>query len=133
MAGRTGFGIVVGFASGFHAEITGVDHSGIKRESVDVSSSDSPSGWMEFIPSSLIDAGELKVEMRFKPGTIPPIDQPAETVTVTFPLAGTETTAGSFVADGFLTEYEYTGPMDDAMGCTATLKFTGPLTINPPS
>lgn len=120
-----GFGTSITFQSGFFAAIKDVKHSGISRESVDVTNFGSTNGWKEFIPSQLKDAGELEVELLYDTDLEPPIDQAAETVTITFPLKSGETTAAKIQCSAFMTSAEAGVPMEDAMTQSVTLKFTG--------
>ena len=121
----SGFGIVINFASGFYAEIIDCSPPGPAREPIDTSHATTPDGAMTFIPSDLIDYGELGVTLNFKADQAIPIDQPAEPVVMTFPSG----TTWSF--SGFLTGYEPEAPIDDRMTVQTTLKVSGKITINP--
>jgi hypothetical protein len=123
-----GVGTAITFSSGFCAEITDVKIGGLSREAVDVTNFGSTGGFKEFIPSTLIDSGELEVELIYTPGTAPPIGGDAETVTITFPVASGDTTGGSISCSGFLTDAEETVPMDDKISQSVTIKFTGERT-----
>lgn len=120
-------GASITFSSGFFAEITNIGHSGINRGSVDVTHMGTTDA-REFMPTDLYDAGELSVELQFDPDSSPPIDQAAETVTVTFPTPSGGVSGATWAADGFMTDFEYTGPLEDKMTATATIKFTGTIT-----
>jgi hypothetical protein len=123
-----GFGTAVTFSSGFCAEITDVKIGGLSREAVDVTNFSSTGGFKEFIPSTLIDSGELEVELIYDTGTSPPIGGAAETVTITFPLKSGESTAGTLACSGFLTDSEEAVPIDDKMSQSVTIKFSGERT-----
>ncbi len=58
------------------------------------------------IPESLTDPGETEIEFEWDQsfGTFPPIDQAAETITITYPLKSGETTNATEAGSGFLTE-----------------------------
>lgn len=121
----TGFGITVAFSSGFFAEIIGVKPPASKRNSIDTSHTATAGGDRTFMPGDLIDNGELQVDIHFNPGTSPPIDQPEETVTLTF-SSGT-----TWVFTGFMTDYEPDAPMEDKMVASVTIKVDGAITITP--
>jgi hypothetical protein len=126
-----GFGSSITFSSGFFAEITDVKIGGLSREAVDVTNFGSTGGYKEFIPSTLIDSGELEVELIYDTDATPPITGAAETITVTFPLKGAEITAAKIECSGFLTDSEESVPMDDKMSMSCTVKFTGQRTYTP--
>ena len=128
-----GFGTSITFSSGFCAEITDVKIGGLSREAVDVTNFGSTGGYKEFIPSTLIDSGELEVELIYDTDTTPPITGAVETVTITFPLKSSETTAATLACSGFLTDSEEAVPMDDKMSQSVTIKFTGQRTYTPGS
>lgn len=121
----TGYGITITFSSGFFAQIIGVTPPGSSREAIDTSHTETTGGDMTFIPSDLIDNGELQVELNFNPGTTPPIDSAAETVTITF-ASGT-----TWAFTGFMTNYEPDAPIDDRMTASCTVKVSGAITITP--
>lgn len=121
-----GTGTAITFDSGFFAEILSVNWSGISRESIDTSHMGTTGG-MTFTPGDLYDPGELQVEMAFVPGTSPPYDGAAETCTVTWPDAG----AATWAASGFMTGFEVTGPLEERMTATGTVKLSGNITITP--
>jgi hypothetical protein len=123
MAADTGFGITIAFDSGFLAEIIDVTPPAVSREAIDTSHTATTNGKMTFMPSDLIDGGELQVEIHFVPSEVPPISSAAETVTITF---GSGTT---WAFSGFLTNYEPAAPIDDRMTATVTIKVSGAITI----
>lgn len=122
-------GASITFSSGFLAKITNISWGGIARPSVATSHMGTAAagagkfGNATFIPGRIIDPGELSVELLYDPELNPPIAGAIETVTVTWPDG--DTWAGS----AFMTGFEITGPLDDAMTATATLKFSGEVTM----
>ena len=127
----TGFGITITFDTGFLAEIIDVTLPESARESIDTSHTATTDGMMTFIPSDLIDNGDLEVELNFDEDASPPIDSDPETVTITFPLRTGNTTAATWAFTGFMTNYAPAAPIDDRMTATATIKVTGAITITP--
>lgn len=121
----TGFGITVTFANGFLAEIIDCTPPEESREAVDTSHSTTPQGRKTFIPSDLIDDGELQVTIAFHPDKAVPIDQPAEQTTINFPSGTT------WAFEGFMTNHAPAAPIDDRMTADVTIKASGPITITP--
>lgn len=124
-----GFGIAITFQSGFFAFITAVNPSGMSRASLDTSHNAISDGYMTFTPSKLSDAGGLDIEFFFKSDIAPPIDQAAESITVTWPKPSGAVTAGTWVASGFMTDFSVNAPHDGIMTGNATLKFSGKPTV----
>lgn len=122
-----GTGITITFQSGFFAEILNVSDNEMMRARIDATHMGSND--MEYLPGSLPDWGTLEVEMAFDPDIKPPLEAAAETITVTYPKGAT--TQASWARTGFLERFQYTGPLEDRMTATATIKFTGDLTVTP--
>lgn len=133
MSVDTGFGASITFSSGFAACIRDINWSGISREAIDTTCNSTSNGAMTFMPSDLEDPGELRVDLLFNPKTTPPYTSAAETITVTFPIPAGNTTATTWAASGFMTNFEFGAPYNDLMTATATLKFSGAITITPGS
>lgn len=126
-----GFGASISFQTGFCARITNISWSGITRNPLETTSNASTANARTFIPSSIYDPGALAVDLRFDTdvGLVTALTANPETVTVTFPINPDKATAATWAASGFLTDFEFTAPMDDVMNATANLKFTGPITV----
>lgn len=126
-----GFGASITFDSGFFANILSISHRGITREAVPTTHSGTTNGFKTFTPSDLIDWGELDVRIQFNKNSRPPIDDAAETCTVTFPLAAGESSAATWAATAFMTNFEYTNETisDELMEATCTLKFSADVTV----
>ena len=119
----TGLAIVFG-TSGFTAEITDVNGQGISRESINTSHHGSTI-YHAFMPSDLVDPGELTMEFSFDPDEQPPVTSATETITITFPLPAGGVTAATLAASGFVTSWEWGAPLEEKMTATATIKWTG--------
>lgn len=120
-----GTGTVMVFAtSSFAPEITSISWSGVSRESINISHMGTTGAHL-FVPGDLHDPGELSVDMHFDPSAAPavPWSAAAETITITFPAVGTLSTS-AWSASGFMTDFEFTDPMEDKMTASATLKFS---------
>lgn len=118
----SGFGTTITFSSGFFAEIISVDGPDLTREAIESTHMGTTSGLKTFIPSDLIDNGNLSVEMAYVPATAPPIASAAETVTVTYPDSSTA------AFSGFMTTFSPSIPIDDRMTASAEIKVSGAIT-----
>lgn len=130
MARGTGFGITLTLPGGVeaNAEIQAVNNSGWAREVIDFTHNQSGPGpdfgYMEKQPGSVIDPGDLEIEMSFDPAELvnwqaAMEDQTVGTITVTY-LDGTTRSCS-----GFLYEFEDEAPHDDRMTATATFAKSG--------
>ncbi len=125
MAADVGTGLAINFAtSSFTAELMDTSASGISREDIQTSHMGT-TGYHTFIPSKIVDGGEISFEMNFNPDQIPPVDQPIEQITITFPLPEGKTTAATVQFPGYIREWEWTAPFDDKMTGTGTIKVAG--------
>jgi hypothetical protein len=124
-----GTGATIAFQTGFFAEILSLEWSGIAREPIETSHAGT-STWKTFIPGRLSDPGELSVELHLDADTAAPINAAAETITVTLPSNGAGDTS-TWSASGFMTSFSFSAPMEDKQTATATIKFTGAITVVP--
>lgn len=122
--------------SGWTAQITSLAWNGVSRASVETSHLGTSAaaagkiGSKTFMPASLTDPGSLAIEGHFNPNTNPPIEQAAETITVTFPLVSGDSTAANWQASGFMTDFAITGIVnDEKMMFSATVKLSGSVTM----
>ncbi len=121
---QVGTGISIAFSNGFLAEILNVADQGMERASIDATHMGSTE--MAFLPGSLPNWGQLECELAFDPDTKPPLTGAAETVTITYPNGTT------WARSGFLTGFQYQAPLEERMTATASIKFTGDLTVTTP-
>ena len=135
----TGLTVVFG-TSAFIMELSSIDWSGVERESIETTHlgtaapGASKFGNRTFIPDDLSDPGELVLEGHFdtlQTDTVkaPPIDQAAETVTITWPKFAGDTTAAKWAASGFVTSYGVSGGLDEKLTQRVTVKLTGEVTV----
>lgn len=120
-------GATITFSTGFFAEINNISWSGYSREAIETSHMGTTTA-KTFIPALLADPGELVVDLNLDQDAKPPLNAAAETVTVTIP-AGETTSQPTWAASGFMTNFEWTGPHEDKLTATATIKFTGDITV----
>jgi hypothetical protein len=125
-------GASITFSSGYFAQITNITWSGVTRPSIKTSHMGTAAagagvfGNDTFMPGDLSDPGELVVECHYNPDTRPPIDAAAATCTVTIPGS---TTPATWAGSAFMTGFEFSAPLEDKMMFTATLKFSGNVTV----
>lgn len=113
--------------SGFTAAFTGISHDGIERGSIPTTHLGTTVAHT-YIPSDLFDPGELTMDLQFDPDDFPPIDQPAETITVTFPLGSGASVAAKWAASGFATAFNYALQVEQLMTGQLKVKFSGDIT-----
>lgn len=124
-----GDGTTITFATGFFAQITDINWSGVKRESIPLphmnlsAAGANTFGNLPKTPGTIVDPGSLEVTINFNPDTDPPIGAAASTCTVTF--AGGATWAGS----AFMTEMSAAIPMGGVMSMRVKLEFSGAITM----
>lgn len=122
----TGATVVFG-TSAFSAELMSVGLPGVTRQSIDTTHMGTTVA-RTFIPSDLIDWGELEIEFAFDPDNEPPMDGVAETITITFPIPSGGIGGATIAGSGFFTNFSMTGPLEEKMTATATIKWSGDLT-----
>ena len=127
MAGQGNTGTISFGTSGFTADFTFLGGAERTRESLE----DSHLGTLvqkTFQPEELFDPGESAIRFWWDQSfaTFPPIDQPPEEVTITYPLKEGETTAGILAGTAFLTR-DKAGDMENGtlMEGEGTLKWDG--------
>lgn len=113
--------------SGFTANIESISHDGLERESIPTTHLGTTTA-RTFIPGDLYDPGELTLDVQFNPDDWPPIDQAAETITVTFPLGSGASTPATWAASGFATGFNYGIQVESLMTGQLTCKFSGAIT-----
>lgn len=122
-AGETdvGTGTVLAY-TGFTMELLSVSWGGISRQSIDTTHMQT-TGARTKMPSDLYEAGEISVDVHFMTDEAPPITAPASSLTVTFP--DDEDWGGS----AFMTEFEFTDPLEDKMLASAVFAAAGTITF----
>ena len=119
---KLGTGLAVTFASGFLAEIIDGTPPEATRESVDTTHMLTTTA-RTFTPSDLIDWGEASFDIAFDPGERPPIDQVAETITLTFRDGET------WEFTGFMTGFAPANPLEERCTATCRIKVSGDVTV----
>lgn len=126
MATDIGTGTTITFGtSGFTADILAVNWDGIARESINTSHMGTTNDHT-FMPTDLVDNGEISVEIAFIGSLSPPIITNGAAETVTVAWAG----GSSWAASAFQTGFTAGAPLEDKMTGTLTLKVSGGITIS---
>ena len=125
---QQGHGASISFSSGFFAWITNISLTGIRRESLETTNM-ATTGARTFRGEILENYGEMRVSLQFNAATSIPIDSAAETITITWPIQDGGTVAPTWALSGFMTGFEVTADMNSIMTATATIKFSGTITI----
>jgi hypothetical protein len=132
-----GTGTTIAFGtSAFASELLSVNWTGISREVVDTTPlSITPAaagtiGNRRYKAAHAVDPGTLECEFHFNPNHSPPVGDPEELITVTFPLVEGDLTAANWKAQGTMISYEISGiQLDTKMVARATIKLTGAITL----
>ena len=119
----TGITIVFG-TTAFSMEILDVSGPSYARDPIEMTHQGSVKA-KEFTPADLYDGGEVTFDVHYNPDSAIPVDEVTEEITVTWPAGAT------VVFDGFMTGFEPTGPLNDKMTASATVKVTGEPVITP--
>ena len=116
-------------ATSFALTLRSVSWSGISRPSIDTTVMDTV-GARTFMPGDLYDPGTLTFDLFMDhdlaltlASTGPFVTQAANTVTLTFGDGIT------WAASGFITEYSFNNPLEEADTATAVFKLSGAITI----
>jgi predicted secreted protein len=117
------------------AQVRAITPPSISRSEIDVTTHDSPNGWMEYI-KGLKDGGEISFEIIFDPslGTHDAItgllsDFNDDTSIANWRIIFPDTANTTWTTLGFLTGFEADAPTDDALTASITIKVTGQPTL----
>lgn len=137
MAGLDGFGTELRRGDGATPEVftaiadpTGISGPGLSRETLDVTSHDSPDQWMEFL-GGLKDGGEVSIDVNYQPAAHDELvadfdDSDPRNYQLAFP--DPDQTVWSFAA--ILTGFEPDAPYDDKLSASLTFKVSGKPTLS---
>ncbi len=130
MSVRNAQGTTVEFAtSAFTGEIVDIAESSERGEldTTTLGTTDSAT----YIPATL-DRGTFTMAILYEVNDEPPLKADTESITVTYPLAGAEATNGTDEFDGFITNVNKRGAVDDLLRADVTVRRTGPITHTDP-
>jgi hypothetical protein len=136
MAGRHLFGTTITFGtSSFAALIRSITTPEGERIELDTSHMGTAAGgshtgisWRTKIPSDIGEWKAMRVSILFDPDLKPPIDQAAETITITFPLASGQTNNATLAWTGFMTRYGGEVPYDNVSEGSYEIAISGDVT-----
>ena len=134
MAADIGTGATLTFASGLFANIMSMNWNGVARPAVKTSHLLTTSA-DTFIPGDRYDPGGLALELQFQPDALGPtalisqLNQGTTGITVTFPIPAGRSAGATMVGTGFLQDIDVTVPDEALMTMSATLKYTGTVTM----
>lgn len=118
-------------ASTTHFDITDVSWSGITRPEIETTHMNlaAPAGGLLFgtrtyMPGDIVNCGEITLEGHLNPDLLIPIEAATGVLVIVFAGAGSWTTVGAM-----LTNFDFTVPLEDKMGFTATFQVTGDVLI----
>jgi hypothetical protein len=124
----TGTGTTIAFGTtGFTGHMLSFSPSGRERGEYETTHMGT-TGSKTWAPMKLIDEGSLDIEFNFDPDEKPPMDQPSETITITFPIPAGGSTGATMVGSGFLTGDSWSSELEEKMVGGATLRWAGPVT-----
>jgi len=137
MAARHLFGTTVTFGtSGFAAQITNVTPPTGTRPALETTHMTTAAGaehtnasWRTYIPSDLGNWDPMRVTMHYDPDLTPPIDEPAETITIQYPPATGQSTGATMVFSGFMTSISAEVVMDNVATGDYELTVSGDVNL----
>jgi hypothetical protein len=131
----TGTSITFG-TSGFTSELLSVNWTGISTAVVDTTPlavTPAPAGQIgnrRYKAAFAVDPGTLECEFHFNPDVKPPIGEPAELITITFPMVSGDLTAAQWRGQGQMLSYDISGiELDTKMVARVNIKLTGSIEI----
>jgi len=127
--GTLGYGTTLsGATTGAIGEIVDVGLPDQTVDDVDVSTSDSPDKFMEFIPG-MINAGQISLQLVYEKANYNTVQgalgADPEIWTITFPDGST------FACSGYIKANGGSSPIKDKIGQSVTLKLSGKPTFTP--
>ena len=123
-----GTGATITFGtSAFTAEIVDIKRTPRKRDAIETTYLGT-TGSRTYIPSTLWEPGEYDLTVHFNPDVRYAEATTGETVTVTFPVIGSNATPSTDASQGFVTEaLEFTAMVGKLMEGKVKVKLTGPV------
>jgi hypothetical protein len=124
----------------FTAHLLDVNGPEYTRPAIDMSNQSSPQGtalgdtdynqtYREYKPG-VCALGEVSVDIVYNPNHAPPVNEPNETITITYPKPFPAATANaSFACDGFCSGFSHATPWEDKMSARMTLQMSGRATL----
>ncbi|URM90420.1 phage tail tube protein [Streptomyces sp. MRC013] len=111
------------------ANATNISAPSLARNTIDVTSHDSPDGVMEFV-GGLIDPGEVSVDINYAPALHDVlVEDLYDTDPRNYRLVFPDTAGTTWQFAAVLTGFEATAPYDDKLAATLTYKVSGKPTF----
>ncbi len=113
------------------AEITNISGPEESLELIDATHMESPNAFREYIPS-LLDGGELQLDLNFLPADTNQQgirDDQRNRVRRNFQLVWPDSANTTYLLSGYVTSFSPSAQIDDKLSATATIKVTGPITV----
>lgn len=112
-------------------EATNISGPGMERETIDVTSHDSPERFREWV-GGLIDAGEVTFEVNWDPSLhVPLIDDFQDPIPRNYRIVFPAPPGGRFTFAAFITGMDHEFPHDDKMAADFTFKISGKPVFTP--
>lgn len=119
----------------FTAHVRDVNGPTYSRPDIDMSNNSSPTAaaigntdavqlYREWKPG-VLDVGELSVDIVYNPDHLPPVREPNEIITITFPPPSPGATAAAFACDGYCKNFDQATPWEGEMTGRMVLKLSG--------
>lgn len=106
-------------------EATSISGPGMERETIDVTSHDSPERFREWV-GGLIDAGEVTFEVNWDPAIhVPLIDDFQDPLPRNYRIVFPDPPGGGFTVAAFITGMDHEFPHDEKMSADFTFKISG--------
>ena len=138
MAGATtnrlrGATVVFGTSS-FAFHIKGISQDGVECDDIETSYIGTAAvgansiGNKTFIPSDLVDGGEITLTGDFDPDQLPPVGGVVETITLTFVLITGDGSAANYAFSGYVKSAAFDGTIGEEISGTIVVKVAGTIT-----
>ena len=101
-------------------ELTAIEYGGISRPSIRADYMGQTAA--KKLPGDIIDWGQLRLSFNLTGNERPPIADVVQLLTIVLPAAD------SWTMQGFMTDFEFSVPMEDVMTCECTFEIDGALT-----
>lgn len=131
--GIHGHGATLSIAATAVGNIISIAGPDMSRDSIDISTMDSPTKHREFIPG-MIDSGEITAELNYDGTTVATLlknqmTASAQAIVVTIPDGDGTTNKSTYTGTGFVTSLGHAVPFDDKVTQSVGIKLTSTLAL----
>ena len=107
------------------AQVKAISGPGLSIDTVDVTTHDSTEGWEEVVVT-ILRSGEVTLDIVYDPAIHDSLtDQMVSKLSDDYELQFPDDAYTSFTFDAFITSFEPSAPVEDALTASVTLKITG--------